>query len=118
VTPELGKHGRDTAYRFADSHVDSFAAWDLLVFLHHRPETAEAPSGFATLLGRKEDDLVVALDHLTSTGAVRRVEEEDSSRYCLSKNAQLREDLGAFVELCAIKECRLEIVRRVLASYT
>ena len=118
MTPDLGRQGRDAAYRFADHHVDSFAAWDLLVFLHHRPETVEAASGFATLLGRKPDDLVVALDHLTSTGAVRVAVDDEARRYRLSDDARLREDLGAFVELCSIKECRLEIVRKVLASYT
>ena len=112
----LDRPGEERAYRFADDHVDSFAAWDLLVFLHHRPETIEDASGYAMLLGRSEDDLVRALDHLCSTGVVVAEQGQDT-RFMLSRDGEVRDSLSAFVDLCGIKECRLEIVRRVLAAY-
>jgi hypothetical protein len=112
----LDRPGEERAYRFADDHVDSFAAWDLLVFLHHRPETIEDASGYAMLLGRSEEDLGRALEHLCATGVVC-AEPDDDTRYTLSRDDGMRDSLSAFVDLCSIKECRLEIVRRVLAGY-
>jgi hypothetical protein len=116
MSPSLDRPGDERAYRFADDHVDSFAAWDLLVFLHHRPETVEDASGYAMLLGRSEDDLAKALDHLCSTGVVL-TDQGDGTRFMLSRDGEVRRSLSAFVDLCGIKECRLEIVRRVLAGY-
>ena len=117
VTPDLGRPGEEAAYRFADRHVDSFAAWDLLVFLHNRPDTIEDVAGYAMLLGRSEEDLARSLDQLVGTGALSAIDEGVSPRYCLTRDDALREDLAAFVDLCTVKECRLEIVRRVLAGY-
>jgi hypothetical protein len=117
VTPDLGRPGEDAAYRFADRHVDSFAAWDLLVFLHNRPDTVEDVSGYAMLLGRSEEDLARSLDQLVTTGALTCAEDTSTPRFALTSDSSVREDLAAFVDLCAVKECRLEIVRRVLAGY-
>ncbi len=117
MTPGLDRPGDEEAYRFADRHVDSFAAWDLLVFLHHRPETIEDAAGFAMLLGRSEDDLAKALEHLSRSGAVVIVEAGSDPRYQLTDDGEVRRSLEAFVTLCSIKECRLEIVRRVLSGY-
>ena len=117
MTPDLGRPGEEAAYRFADRHVDSFAAWDLLVFLHNRPETVEDAAGYAMLLGRSEDDLARSLERLASTGALSCISEGVDPRYTLSDDPDMRSDLTAFVELCTVKECRLEIVRRVLAGY-
>lgn len=113
----LDRPGEDRGYRFADDHVDSFAAWDLLVFMHHRPETIEDASGYAMLLGRSEEELTRSLDHLCATGAVECVENGNGQRFSLSSDPEVRDSLGAFVDLCTVKECRLEIVRRVLAGY-
>ena len=117
MTPELDRSGEEAAYRFADRHVDSFAAWDLLVFLHNRPETIEDVSGYAMLLGRSEEDLSKSLDQLVSTGALTCVDEGVTPRFTLTADPTVREDLSSFVDLCTVKECRLEIVRRVLAGY-
>jgi hypothetical protein len=117
VTPELDRTGEEAAYRFADRHVDSFAAWDLLVFLHNRPDTIEDASGYAMLLGRSEEDLSKSLDQLVATGALTCVDESISRRFALTSEPDVRDDLAAFVDLCTVKECRLEIVRRVLAGY-
>jgi hypothetical protein len=116
MSSSLDRPGEERAYRFADEHVDSFAAWDLLVFLHHRPETTEDATGYAMLLGRSEEDLAKALDHLCQTGVVC-AESDDDTRFTLSSDDSVRDSLSAFVDLCAIKECRLEIVRRVLSGY-
>ena len=117
MTPELDRSGEEAAYRFADRHVDSFAAWDLLVFLHNRPETIEDVAGYAMLLGRSEEDLSRSLDQLVTTGALSAIDEGMSPRFCLTPDPGVRDDLAAFVDLCTVKECRLEIVRRVLAGY-
>ena len=117
MTPDLGRPGEDAAYRFADRHVDSFAAWDLLVFLHNRPDTVEDVSGYAMLLGRSEEDLARSLDQLVATGALSCMDEGVSRRFTLADDQPVRDDLAAFVHLCTVKECRLEIVRRVLAGY-
>lgn len=117
MTTGLDRPGDEDAYRFADRHVDSFAAWDLLVFLHHRPDTVEDAAGYAMLLGRSEEDLARALQHLKSTGAVVCPEEGVDPRYTLAGGRDIRTSLASFVRLCGIKECRLEIVRRVLSGY-
>lgn len=117
VTPTLDRPGDEEAYRFADRHVDSFAAWDLLVFLHHRPGTVEDAAGYAMLLGRSEEDLTKALEHLARTGSVVVTASGSDPRYTLTDDEGTRESLAAFVRLCSIKECRLEIVRRVLSGY-
>ena len=117
MTPDLGRPGEEAAYGFADRHVDSFAAWDLLVFLHNRPDTIEDASGYAMLLGRSEEDLSKSLDRLVSTGALTCIDEGVTPRYTLTGDPAVRDDLAAFVDLCSVKECRLEIVRRVLAGY-
>ena len=117
MTPDIGRPDEDAAYRFADQHVDSFAAWDLLVFLHNRPDTIEDGSGYAMLLGRSEDDLAVSLDRLVSTGSLTCVNDGIHQRFALTRDEKVRAELAAFVELCTVKECRLEIVRRVLAGY-
>jgi len=117
VAPDLGRPGEEAAYRFADRHVDSFAAWDLLVFLHNRPETVEDVAGYAMLLGRSEEDLARSLDQLCTSGALTCVSQGVSPRFALTADEAVRDDLAAFVDLCTVKECRLEIVRRVLAGY-
>jgi hypothetical protein len=117
VAPDLGRTGEEAGYRFADRYVDSFAAWDLLVFLHNRPDTVADASGFAMLLGRSEEDLARSLDQLATTGALSCTDEGASRRFALTGDEAVRDELAAFVHLCAVKECRLEIVRRVLASY-
>jgi hypothetical protein len=117
VTPDPAKSSEEAAYRFADSHVDSFAAWDLLVFLHNRPDTIEDAAGYAMLLGRSEEDLARSLDRLVASGALACVEDGANRRFTLTSDEGVRSDLSAFVELCTVKECRLEIVRRVLAGY-
>jgi hypothetical protein len=116
-TAGLDRPGDEEAYQFADRHVDSFAAWDLLVFLHHRPETVEDATGYAMLLGRSEEDLAKSLGRLTETGAVVCIDEGPDPRYTLADDAGIRSSLASFVRLCSIKECRLEIVRRVLSGY-
>jgi hypothetical protein len=117
VSANLDRPGDEDAYLFADRHVDSFAAWDLLVFLHHRPDTVEDAAGYAMLLGRSEEDLTRSLEHLERTGAVTMVAGDDDPCYTLANDDGVRTSLASFVRLCGIKECRLEIVRRVLSGY-
>jgi hypothetical protein len=117
MNANLDRPGDEDAYQFADRHVDSFAAWDLLVFLHHRPDTIEDATGYAMLLGRSEEDLTRALEHLRDTGAIACAEDGADPRYTLSGDPGIRSSLASFVRLCGIKECRLEIVRRVLSGY-
>lgn len=100
---------------FVEVNLVSFAAWDLIVYLHSNPDAESTIVGLCTALARPEIDVAPALERCLATGvAVVHVGEDGVARYRLTQDRAVLHRVTRFVELASVRHVRLQLVRHVL----
>lgn len=114
---ELVGSGDPDVDAFVGVNINSFAAWDVAVYLEHNAGTAVDLVELSGRLGRKESELEDVLHHFVGNGVVLASAGADGiARYGLTCDPGVRRNLTRFVELAKVRELRLEFVRRVLSG--
>lgn len=100
--------------RFIDRYVDSFASWDLILFMHYNPDTADTAEGFAGRLGRSADEVGRALEHFCCLGTVSSKGGAGEEVFYPKLDGETREDFAKFVHAQDDRELRLMLIRSIL----
>src|SRR5690242_1016429 len=79
-------------------HLDSFAKWELLRFLHDNPTTEAAIEDLARYTGRDETELKPAARALLAAGIFKQGEGEFGHTYSLTQDEKTREMIDHLVE--------------------
>jgi NAD(P)H-hydrate repair Nnr-like enzyme with NAD(P)H-hydrate epimerase domain len=113
---DLSGSGDPGVDAFVDASISSFAAWDVVLYFQHDPETNAECSQLARRLGRKDHEIERVLRSFTEQGVLVASDgTSGATRYSLSGDPAVRGVVSRFVELAKVREVRLEFVRRVLA---
>lgn len=99
---------------FIAANLISFAAWDLLVYLHKHPAVDASVPQLCSALTRTTSEMERALDRFAMTGLVEPRRDGDVVRYRLTSDARQRSGLEAFAEAARDRGERLELVRHVM----
>ena len=103
---------------FVEANIASFAAWDLVIFLNHNPDSAEPFGRLVELLARHESDMRPAVDALAASGVLVACEVEGVECYSLTPDEHTRRVLERFIHMASNRDHRLDFVRRVLQRIT
>lgn len=95
---------------FIDQYVTSFLAWDILVFFHKNPGTADNTNDLSMKLGRRAEDIERAARDLAAKSVLRA----DNSLYRYIADDNLRDLIGKFTGALEDREKRLLILTAVL----
>ncbi len=102
---------------FVESYVNSFVAWDLVLFFRDNPYAVGSPESLAQSIGRRGTDLQLQLERLAGAGILSR---ENPSRhdaepvYSYHPPDSYREALEEFRSALRDRGARLLIVSWVL----
>jgi hypothetical protein len=95
---------------FVERHVRSLLAWDIIVFFHRNPDAVLDAAGLASRLGRREEELEPEIEMLEAARIVQRA--GGLIRY--RPAAEVRGQVGAFVDACQDRGRRLALIALVL----
>ncbi len=98
---------------FVEKYVDSFLAWDLIVFFHQNPQAIDSSYNLSLRLGRKERDVKEALKKLVEKGVLKEKGEENPL-YIYSPLDEVREKVDQFVQSLSSRTFRLQVLSLVL----
>jgi hypothetical protein len=101
-----------TVTQFVECHVRSLLAWDILVFFHRNPDAVLDGPGLASRLGRRVEEVMPEIDSLCEGRILQRA--GGLIRY--KPSAELREQVGEFVDACQDRGRRLALIALVLHS--
>jgi hypothetical protein len=105
----------DEIRAFIDEVVDSFVAWDLLIFCSKKLTEWETPSRVAQLLGRPAEDLRIPVQKLEKLGVINVEKRIDGESVCqLNKKSARFAILEKFWEYNEHQENRLRILSYLL----
>lgn len=96
--------------QFVDRHVRSLLAWDIIVFFHRNPEAVLDARGLAARLGRREEELELELELLTSA----RILQVAGGLIRYRPPKDMHSQIGAFVDACQDRGRRLALIALVL----
>jgi hypothetical protein len=117
VSEEVGTPAEFTPVlnQFMDEVIDSFVTWDLLLVFSGHPEVVGSAATFAALLGRSQEDVAGALDHLSQKGLLRLYRSTENEKlFELDPDSDLAGPLGEFADFNDHQENRLKILSRLL----
>jgi hypothetical protein len=98
---------------FLDNYIDSFIAWDLIVFFHTNSGVIDTPSGLAARLGRHEDEVKRALEQLCQKGVLGK-KHKDATLYFYTPSEEIKKDIDHFVRSLDNRSFRLQILSALL----
>ncbi|HZD60288.1 MAG TPA: hypothetical protein VE439_07530 [Anaerolineae bacterium] len=101
---------------FISSYVNSLASWAIIVFYHQNPGVRDRVSDLAMHLGRRENDIEKAVEHLTESGLLKKEEGDNGAIYIYEPDLRLREQVNAFVDALDVRELRLWVLSEVLGG--
>lgn len=104
----------DNLKTFVRSYVNSLVAWAVIVFYHQNPGVRDRVSDLARHLGRREDDIERAVEHLAARGLLRKEDSDGEFVYAYEPNDELDEQVTKFVNALDERELRLWILSEVL----
>lgn len=96
---------------FVEGYVDSFVAWDLILFFYNNPEVTGDVVTLATRLGREEEAVEVAAKTLTAKGILR---EEAKGIFTYRLSERTAEQIKKFVSALETTDGRLSVLLCVL----
>lgn len=99
-----------TVTQFVELHVRSLLAWDIVVFFHRNPDAVLDSSGLASRLGRRVEEVEPEIDSLCDGHILQRA--GGLIRY--KPSAELRDQVGEFVDACQDRGRRLALIALVL----
>ena len=103
---------------FVTANVVSFAAWDLLLRLHHDPELCVTPAELAVAVSRRETEMLPVISSLAASGVLQREERAGRTCYRLTDDPESRRLVAGFASMGDHRAHRIEFVRQVLARVT
>ena len=95
---------------FVNRYITSFLAWDLVVFFHKNPGTADGAGELAIKLGRRAEDIERAASEL----ADKAILKNDNLIYGYAPSEEARVMVAKFVQAINDREQRLLILTNVL----
>lgn len=99
---------------FIDAYIDSFASWDLALFVHYNPGAMDTVEGFATRLGRSVEEVTASLERFCRLGCFSQTGEGRVKVYSPTLSPELKEVLARFVHAQDDRELRLMLIRSIL----
>ncbi len=105
---------RDELRKFIERFVDSFVSWDLIVFFQNNPGIVDTPTGLASRLGRKEEEVRKALDGLCQKGLLRKKEGGGKEVYIYSPPPHLKKVVDEFTKSLDDRSFRLRVLSYLL----
>lgn len=96
--------------QFVERHVSTLLAWDILVFFHRNPDAVLDDEGLASRLGRRVEETQPEVETLCEGRILQRA--GGLIRY--RPSAELRNQVGEFVEACQDRGRRLALIALVL----
>jgi hypothetical protein len=104
---------------FVDTHIASFACWDLAAFACLSPQTRADARQWSRLLARQDAEVTSAIEHLIATGLLVADDRPGATPvFRLCDDLRTRLVLSRFVTDSRTRERRLEFVRRVIGHIT
>ncbi|RJQ52975.1 MAG: hypothetical protein C4521_08690 [Actinobacteria bacterium] len=108
-------HPRDDRLNsFILRYIDSFASWDLTLFLHHNPTTSDTVDGFARRLGRSCDEVESSLERFCDLGSVRKQGMGRDAVFSPCLTPAAKEEFATFAHAQEDRELRLMLIRSIL----
>ena len=95
---------------FVNRYITSFLAWDLVVFFHKNPGTADGAGALAVKLGRRAEEIERAASEL----ADKAILKNSSLIYAYDPPEATRAQVDKFVQAINDRETRLLILTKVL----
>lgn len=99
---------------FVRAYVNSLASWAVIVFYHQNPGARDRVEDLATHLGRREDDIKRAVEHLAHRGLLKKEEDDIGAVFVYEPDIRLRGQVEEFVDALDIRDMRLSILSEVL----
>ncbi len=103
---------------FVHTHVDSFASWDLVLFIHHNPGAIDTAQGFANRLGRSVQDVADSLERFSGLGCMRKIGQGDVATFTPCLSSEAKDDFSSFARAQSDRELRLMLIRGILQENT
>lgn len=101
---------------FVSSYVSSLVAWAIIVFYHENPGVRDRVSDLARHLGRNEDDIERAVDHLTKEGFLKVEGNGKEAIFVYEPDIDLYEQVSLFVNALDTRDQRLWVLSEVLGK--
>ncbi len=99
--------------KFIEKYIDSFLAWDLIVFFHQNSEIKDSSHNLSLRLGRKEKDVREALVKLRDKRLLKEKGRKDPL-YTYSPPDEVKEKIDEFVKSLSSRTFRLQVLSLVL----
>jgi len=101
---------------FVQSYVNSLVVWAVIVFYHQNPGVRDRISDLARHLGRREDDVKEAVEHLVSKGFLKAEDADGEEIFIYEPNAKLSKQVERFVNALDTRDLRLWVLSEVLGK--
>lgn len=99
---------------FLERYVDSFIAWDLLIFFFHNPSSCDSADNIAARLGRTKSDIVPSLEKMVSNSLLDKKLSFGEEVYFYAASKELSERIKEFIDALESREKRLVMLTHVL----
>jgi hypothetical protein len=96
--------------QFVELHVRSLLAWDILVFFHRNPDAVLDAQGLASRLGRRVEEVQPEIASLCEG----RILQCAGGLIRYRPSAEMKVQVGEFVEACQDRGRRLALIALVL----
>ncbi|MEJ5186101.1 MAG: hypothetical protein WHT46_03360 [Candidatus Geothermincolales bacterium] len=103
--------------KFVEEYLDSFIAWDLILFFHENPYAVGTPSSLALSIGRLGSDIEPHLERLVEKGVLSREEktgDAEEAIYSYRPTPEFEKMVMEFKRALRDRASRLIIVSKVL----
>jgi len=101
---------------FVQAYVNSLVVWAVIVFYHQNPGVRDRVSDLARHLGRREEDINEAVEHLVDKGFLKIEDADGEEIYIYEPSAKLSKQVERFVNALDTREFRLWVLSEVLGK--
>jgi len=101
---------------FVETYVDSFASWDLILFMHFNPTAMDTADAFASRLGRPVEEVSASLDRFCKLGCVSMSRRNAARVYSSDLRPDVKASFAKFARAQDDRELRLMLIRSILAK--
>lgn len=106
----------DALDNFISEYIDSFVKWDLVTFFSFNPDVSGTAEDLAARLGRKPEDIAIALEALAQKRLLSETYSGSDKVYRFAPTEELRDKVNMFCEALEDRDRRLQILAKLLRS--